>query len=275
VSQIIIRDVVTHSEYREVEELQKEIWEFDERDIVPLSQMIAAKETGAILLGAYEKSTMIGFVYGFVGYEDRRVVIHSHMLAVKKAFRGGNVGFLLKLAQREQALSQGIRIITWTFDPLQSLNAHLNIEKLGVVAVAYKVDFYGETTSSLHRDIGTDRLWAVWDLDSARTRQRLDGEIRSSIELERTLRLVRTDNEGMPVRGDLGPQSFRELAIEVPGDIGLLQANSPDRAAQWRKLTREAFLRAFDRGYLVTGFCRFEGPAGPMGAYLLTVDEAH
>jgi predicted GNAT superfamily acetyltransferase len=269
-SKIEIRDILTHSEYREVEELQKEIWEFEERDIVPLSQMIAAKETGAILLGAFDRSTMVGFVYGFVGYEHRCVVIHSHMLAVKENFRGENLGFLLKLAQREQALAQGIKVITWTFDPLQSLNAHLNIEKLGVVAVAYKVDFYGESTSPLHSDIGTDRLWARWDLESSRTLRALKGEADSSSRFEEAFRVVRSGRDGLPCLSEPDWRRRRDLAIEVPGEIDALKMEQPERASRWRELTRKSFIKALEEGYLVTGFHRFAGPGGPQRAYILT-----
>ena len=255
---------MTHSEYREVEELQKEIWEFDDRDIVPLTQMIAAKETGGVLLGAYEGSTMIGFVYGFVGYEDGCPVIHSHMLAVRRACRGENVGFLLKLAQRDRALAQGIKVVTWTFDPLQSVNAHLNIEKLGVVAVAYKVNFYGETSSSLHRDIGTDRLWGRWELEGDRVKRHLEGKERSRSDLEEAARLVQCDMDGMPLRCYPEIQYGRNLVIEIPGNIGALQESRPECAAQWRQLTRGAFLQAFDAGVLVTGFRRLPGTHGAL-----------
>lgn len=268
--QVFIRDVETHSDYRKVEELQKEVWEFDDRDIVPMTQMIAAKETGGVVLGAYDGSKMIGFVYGFVGHENGCLVIHSHMLAVKRTFRGGNVGFLLKLAQRDRALAQGIKVVTWTFDPLQSLNAHLNIEKLGVVAVEYKIDFYGETSSSLHRDIGTDRLWAKWELESDRVKQRIEGRTVSRPDVENSARLVRCGMDGRPLRCDPEIRNDRYLVVEIPGDIGALQENQPECAALWRKSTREALLQAFDAGFFVTGFRRLPGPSGPLGAYILT-----
>jgi len=269
-SEIVIRDVVSHSEYREVEELQKEIWEFDERDIVPLTQMIAAKETGGVLLGAFDGLRMIGFVYGFVGYEDHCLVIHSHMLAVRRISRGENLGFLLKLAQREQALAQGIKVVTWTFDPLQSLNAYLNIEKLGVVAGAYKINFYGETSSSLHKDIGTDRLWARWELEADRVVSRIDGQSCTRSDANSIDRLVWCGTDGNPKRTENELEQAREWVIEIPGNIGALQKSQPDCAAEWRQFTREAFLQAFDAGFLVTGFNRSSGPIGPLGAYILT-----
>jgi predicted GNAT superfamily acetyltransferase len=267
---IIIRNVSGLAEYKAVEDLQKEVWEFNERDIVPLTQMIAAKETGGILVGAFRQSTMIGFVYGFVGYEEGSLVVHSHMLAVKPSCQGENLGYRLKLAQREQALATGIKIVTWTFDPLQCLNAHLNIEKLGVLAVKYKVNFYGETSSSLHKDLDTDRLWVRWDLESDRVKRRLERPEKCALDLGNTVTLVRSDNQGMPVRSAMGIRQNYNLSIEIPGNIGALLQNEPESAAQWRRVTRDAFLQAFQAGFLVTDFRRLIGPAGPLGVYILT-----
>ncbi len=108
--------------------------------------LVASRGGGAFLIGAYDRSTLIGFVYGFPGYENGRVVHHSHMLAVKHSYRGLNLGYKLKLAPPERVLRQGIERITWTFDPLQSLKAYFNFTKLGVVADSYKINFYGEVT---------------------------------------------------------------------------------------------------------------------------------
>ena len=119
---------------RIVEDLQKEVWSVSDRDIVPLTQLVAARHAGGQLIGARDGRTLIGFVYGIVGLERGRTIHHSHMLAVKPAYRNCDVGYKLKLAQRERVLAQGITRITWTFDPLQSLNAHFNFCKLGVVS---------------------------------------------------------------------------------------------------------------------------------------------
>lgn len=163
---IEIRRVSTAAEYRAVEDLQKEVWACDEREIVPAIHMIPASHVGAILLGAFDGEAMIGFAYGFPGFEGEHRIIHSDMLAVRASYRDRGVGRDLKLAQREHALAAGIHRITWTFDPLQSRNAYLNFVRLGVTADRYIRDFYGTTSSPLHEG-GTDRLWVTWDLDGA------------------------------------------------------------------------------------------------------------
>src|SRR6476619_3928254 len=119
-AEIVIRDIRGQPEMRAAEELQKEVWGFSDIDVVPLTQLVAAKAAGGIVVGAFDREVLVGFAYGFVGYEDGNVTHHSHMLAVKPAYRGANVGYLLKLAQRRTALEQGIDRMTWTFDPLQS-----------------------------------------------------------------------------------------------------------------------------------------------------------
>ena len=155
---IVIRDIDGGAEMRAVEELQKDVWGIPDLDVVPLSHLVAAKAAGGVLLGAFDRETLIGFVYGFVSYEQGTVAHHSHMLAVNPAYRNFNLGYKLKLAQRERVLVQGIRVMTWTFDPLQSLNAYFNFSKLGVLSDRYFVNFYGEEAASfLHRN-GTDRL---------------------------------------------------------------------------------------------------------------------
>lgn len=158
-----IREIEGRDELRAVEALQKEVWACDDLDVVPAVHMIAARAVGAILIGAFDGAEMIGFAYGFPGFEGEHRVIHSDMLAVRESWRDRGVGRALKLAQRDVALARGIDRITWTFDPLQTRNAFLNFEKLGVIADRYLPDFYGQTSSPLHAG-GTDRLWVTWHL---------------------------------------------------------------------------------------------------------------
>ncbi len=126
-AEILIRDIERIPEMRGAELLQKEVWGMADLEVTPLNQMVAAKAAGGILIGAFDGPVLVGFAYGFPGYEDGQPMIHSHMLAVKPEYRNLDLGYKLKLAQREQALARGITRMTWTFDPLQSLNAHFNL----------------------------------------------------------------------------------------------------------------------------------------------------
>lgn len=277
---IDIRSIDLIEEMRGVEELQKEVW--GPEDVVPLTHLVAAKEVGGILVGAYDAELLVGFVYGFVGQEGGSPVIHSHMLAVKPSYRDQHLGYRLKLAQRAAALSSGFTRVTWTFDPLQSRNAHLNFARLGTLADQYKINFYGEASPSpLHRHVGTDRLWISWLLASRRVKERL--EQRSGVAEQpppqeplalnsnSTMTLVRFEADGSPVTTVLAeglkPQ---HVLIEIPADIAPLQRDAPERARAWREATRQAFTTALKSGYLVEEFYRQGRDGLRLGVYVLS-----
>ena len=267
---ISIRDIDGRSELRAVEELQKEVWGVPDLDVVPLTHLIAAKAAGGVLLGAFEGETLVGFIYGFPSYENGQLAHHSHMLAVKPAYRNFNLGKRLKLAQRECVLAQGITMMTWTFDPLQSLNAHFNFSKLGVIAERYFINFYGEEAASfLHRS-GTDRLWVTWLLSSERVKERLDNT-HSPFEFEHSVPLVQVAANDSPQRNNLEQALSREHAlIEIPGDINSLQQRSNEMAFGWREATRWAFTEAINAGYLIEDFYRDKRGDQRLGIYLLS-----
>jgi predicted GNAT superfamily acetyltransferase len=274
-SSIGIRDITSIEEMGAVEELQREVWRCTDVDVVPRMMLHPAREVGGALVGAYDGARLVGFAFGFVGLERGRLVLHSHMLAVKSEYRGRSLGYLLKLAQRVRALSQGIKLMTWTFDPLQSRNAHLNFARLGVVCDAYRVNYYGDiSTSPLHRATGTDRLWVTWQLDSERVARRIDpsrGEEESSRDnLERAAPLVSLGSDGSPADVRLAKDARGGLvSIEIPDDINELQSRDTKRALAWREATRVAFLDALSAGYVVEEFFRVERDGLRRGAYLL------
>ncbi len=259
---------------RDVEELQREVWGCTEREIVSVMMLIPTTEVGGILVGAFDGQTLVGFAYGFVGYENAQVTIHSDMLAVKPEYRNRRLGYGLKLAQRERALARGIMKMTWTFDPLQSRNAHLNFARLGVVADRYKPDFYGASSSFLHRHTETDRLWVSWLLKSERVRRRIEaGEENAQLiqTMEDARPLVGCEPDGSPRSAELRPGAAEQhLLIEIPSEIGSLQEREPELAIKWRAATRRAFTEALAAGYLVEEFYRPRRYKKECGAYLLT-----
>lgn len=278
-SKIVIRDIELIAEMREVESLQSEVWGCDDRDIVPLTILAATREVGAILVGAFDGSSLIGFAYSFIGRERERIVHHSHMLAVRATYRNFNLGYRLKLAQRDRALAQGINRMTWTFDPLQSLNAYFNFAKLGVVADTYKVNFYGEATSSfLHQiGVGTDRLWVTWLLDSDRVHERIQakGQSRTSNpDLAKSACLVQVGPNNEPQRaGASNIDGQEQILIEIPADINALQRESPELAIRWREATRWAFSEAISSNYQIVDFCGASRNDKTVGVYLLSYDK--
>jgi chorismate synthase len=241
-----IRKIETLAEMREVEQLQKEIWGVEDLEVYPALALKPQTEVGAILIGAFAEDRMVGFVFGFPGILDGETIIHSDMLGIRAGYRSQNLGYLLKLAQREAAIERGVKRITWTFDPLQSRNAHLNFGKLGVIADRYYMDYYGTTSSFLHR-FGTDRLWVTWLLQSERVESRIAGTTGVAGDLDQLPHLVRVGEGLEPIVGGLvdGPR----LIIESPGELTAHQES-------WREATREAFTSALDAGYVVEDFYR-------------------
>ncbi len=267
---IIIRDINAGAEMRAVEELQKEVWGVPDLDVVPVSHLVAAKAAGGTLVGAFDCETLVGFAYGFVSYEHGRAAHHSHMLAVKPAYRNFNLGYRLKLAQRERVLAQGLNMMSWTFDPLQSLNAYFNFNKLGVISDRYLINFYGEDAASfLHRN-GTDRLLVTWPLTSRRVSKRLDG-IAPAHECGNVKPLVQLGRDNSPRWNDPADGLAGEQAlIEIPADINALERRDAELAFEWREATRRAFSEAIAAGYLVENFSRQSRDEERLGVYLLS-----
>jgi predicted GNAT superfamily acetyltransferase len=267
---ITIRDITDLAEMREVEELQKAIWGVADREVLPAMAMRPITAVGGVLIGAFDNSRMVGFVFGFPGLDESRLILHSDMLAVKAESRSQGIGYQLKLAQRERALEKRIDMITWTFDPLQAANAHLNFSRLGVISDRYFVNFYGETTSYLHRT-GTDRLWVKWFLNSERVRDRAQERLKGtnvSNELDRSSILIRVaENEEPKVLHD-GPTD-KTAIIEVPGDISAILRDDCKVAVRWREATRHAFKVALDAGYVVEEFYLVQGEKRKVGRYVL------
>jgi predicted GNAT superfamily acetyltransferase len=256
-----IRKIESLAEMREVERLQKEIWGVDDLEVYPALALKPQTEVGGILIGAFDQGQMVGFVFGFPGILGHETIIHSDMLGISEGYRSQNLGYLLKLAQREEALQRGIEIITWTFDPLQSRNAYFNFNKLGVISDRYYVDYYGVTSSFLHR-FGTDRLWVTWLLNGERVKSRIDGQMKPTApgDLDQLLHLVRVGENVEPVSVDFREES--QLVIEIPNELTA-------HHERWREATRHAFTSAIGAGYVVDGFYVNELEGQKIGSYVL------
>jgi len=266
---ITIRDIDGAAELHAIEDLQKVVWRTPDLDVVPLTHFVAVQQAGGLLLGAFDDKKVVGFVYGFPSYEYGELAHHSHMLAVKPEYRNFNLGKQLKLAQRERVLTQGIKVMTWTFDPLQSLNAHFNFNKLGVVSDRYLVNFYGEQAASFLHRTGTDRLWVKWLLNDVQVVERLNDSA-SAFEIDSTLPLIEFSDDESPQRNSLAASLSNDHAyIQIPGDITGLQVRSNQAALAWREATRWAFREALNAGYRVTDFQRTKVRNRYMGTYLL------
>ena len=170
--------------------LQVETWGYDEGDVIPRRAFLVAQKIGGQVIGAFDSElggqvreggaeSLIGFAFSLPGVKtgqgEPQAYLHSHMLAVKEEYRNKGLGVQLKREQRREALSRGIRLMEWTFDPLEIKNAFLNIRRLGAVVREYRVNFYGLSSSRLQGGLPTDRLLAEWRLDSQRVNDIAEG----------------------------------------------------------------------------------------------------
>jgi predicted GNAT superfamily acetyltransferase len=165
---ITVRSLHSLADFQRCVQIAREVWSDADLETEPYVTYVIADHTGGQVLGAFDGETMVGFTKAYLGLHDRMPYLHSHMAAVIASHRNRHVGRQLKLFQREDALRRDIRLIEWTFDPLETKNAHFNLNRLGAISRRYIPDFYGITTSPLHRGMPTDRLLVEWHLDSPR-----------------------------------------------------------------------------------------------------------
>jgi len=259
-----IRDFDKPPDYEACAQLQVDVWGFDASDAVPPLHLIAMHHYGGVLIGAFEGGKMVGFVCGFSGWDRGKVFHHSHMLGVLPEYRGSGLGEKLKWAQRERVMEQGIELINWTFDPLQAVNANLNVNRLAAIVRKYRVNIYGESKSPLHGSLPTDRFEAEWLVSSERVTRALRGELplwTSWEELPRanTTEIARSGSRA-PGKADLDLEEDALLA-EIPENINQIMGQDMGLALDWRLAIRELFRSYFAKDYAVSGFHRSEGRA--------------
>lgn len=256
----VIEPVTDQAGYRACERLQREVWGFAEAALVPDHALQTMLDAGGLLLGAYDGigpgKEMVGFVLSLFGRGDDGGLRHcSFMAAVAPGWQGRGVGYKLKLAQREHVLRQGIDRITWTFDPLESRNAHFNLNKLGAVVTHYVPNYYGEFRDQRNRGLSTDRFLCQWYLNAPRVRRRLEGaEARVSATELGDLELAnRTQRLPSGLRKPLGfayePRRDR-LLFEIPPDLHRLKEGDLELARAWRLESRKALTAYMDEGFI-------------------------
>jgi predicted GNAT superfamily acetyltransferase len=238
---IEIRKLTQVPEFTEAVKLQKTIWGFDEVDLLPVRLFVTASKIGGHSFGAYDGGKMIGFCIAIPGIKPPgKSYLHSHMLGVMKGYRDAGLGRKLKLAQRTDALSEGVDLIEWTFDPLEIKNAFFNIERLGAIVRRFVLNQYGTTSSPLNAGLPTDRCTAEWWLESDRAITLLEGR-----EMPRKEIVTR---------------------ISITNDIYDIKANDFKQALEIQKRVADQFLENFAKNLAVTGFER----SAENGTYLFS-----
>lgn len=237
---ITVRKCESLGEFHHCVELQREIWKEAELEVEPATLFVVAAHTGGQVLGAFDGDRMVGYTLAMVGIRGRVPYLHSHMTGVKSEYRDRGVGRMLKIFQREEALGRGIRLVQWTFDPLEPRNAHFNLNRLGAICREYQPNLYGVTTSPLHRGLATDRLLAEWHLDSARVVAAIENLVRDPVEAP--------------------------AAVEVPSELERWQEEDSAKVGEVQSRLREEFTKWFAKGYAAVALRTAPGNR----AYLLT-----
>lgn len=249
---LTFRPLSSVADFQACIEIQRQTWGRDFSDVVPLSILKISQKTGGIVAGAFTgDGHMLGYVYGLTGLREGQPFHWSHMLAVTPAGRDLGLGTRLKLYQRECLLPLGIEEVQWTYDPLESRNAHLNFNHLGVGVAEYVEDMYaGEMGSELAEGIGSDRFIVSWRIASERVAHALRDKRAGSEEPFREAPVVNPDG----VIGIL-PEASR-VRVEIPENIQAVKTERPEAAMAWRESTRVAFEAYLARGLCVEAFYR-------------------
>ena len=281
---IVIRPVTDVAYARKLEEIQNRTWGMSDIEVLPGRFLHAMHFNGACLLGAYDGAELVGFVFGLLGtvegLEDRidqvaaaRLQMYSAIMGVLPEYQSAGVGYRLKVAQREFALRIGVRLITWTYDPLEGRNGYLNIRKLGVVCNHYERDFHGEV-GGINAGLPTDRFYVEWWVTSNRAKGRLAAR-RPPLTLDNYMsggavivnRTKRDDRDFVVPPDDFERVDTRFALAEIPNSIQTIKRHDLGLAGAWRAHTRELFEYYFAHNYLLTDFIRFEDSSGFWRSY--------
>jgi predicted GNAT superfamily acetyltransferase len=221
--EIVVRKCLSLEEFHRCVELQREIWGEAELEVEPATMFVVAAHSGGEVLGAFDGDRMVGYTLAVVGLRDRVPYLHSHMAGVLGEYRNRGVGRMLKLFQRTEALGRGIRLMQWTFDPLEQRNAHFNLNRLGAICRKYIPNLYGVTTSPLHRGLPTDRLLVEWHLDSARVVAAIGELLKDPVDAP--------------------------TVIDLPAELAQWQQEDSPHVAGVQAHMREEFTKWFAKGY--------------------------
>jgi predicted GNAT superfamily acetyltransferase len=285
-TQLQIKLIETPEGLQEVEELQRQVWPGSETDVVPMHILITFAHNGGLVLGAFDGEKLIGSLFGFPGLETTpdgpRAKHCSHQMGIHPNHRDSGVGFMLKRAQWQMVRHQGLDHITWTYDPLLSRNAYLNIAKLGAVCTTYRQSEYGDMRDGLNIGLPSDRFQVDWWINTRRVERRLSKRSRPTLKLSHIARSgLRPFYPLQMLSGNLvkPPEQIpafneRLLLAEIPSDFTDLKDKDFALARDWRFFTRELFETAFAKHYIITDFVYDITDQHSRGMYVLTHGES-
>jgi len=247
-----VRRLETVAEFRQCERIQQAVW----GGVSVSGEVLSVTQKyGGAVIGSMVGGRIVGFIYAFLARRHGRLIHWSHMMAVEPGFRDQGLGMEMKRVHRQLALEQGIRSICWTYDPLQSRNAALNLARLGGRAEEYLVDAYGRFASVIEKGLPTDRFVVNWRVATARVARRLAGEGPRT-----NLSLARINETWANADGFLENRSLRlglrdaRLLVQVPSNTDAMRERALALARRWRLGIRKVMTDYFAGGYIVDDF---------------------
>ncbi len=243
-----IRPLSSYDDFKACEQLQSEVFGYQDIEIIPYQLLQSFTHAGGIVLGAFDHDSLIGTAIGYTGLsEDGNAYHRSQRLAVLSRYRGQGVGENLKRAQAKVAQQHGLKVMCWTYDPLRSVNAYLNIHKLGALSNRYIEQMYTVSSSPFDAGVSIDRLWVEWRLDGPVVNRSLNLEQAISTGKAKTVLSNQEDRPSQLILEDNRPI----VVIQIPANIETVRENSLDRLIAWRSATRQAFTYYFAHKYQV------------------------
>ncbi|MHA7139040.1 GNAT family N-acetyltransferase [Rossellomorea arthrocnemi] len=238
-----IRKLHTVEDLENVRRLESLVWSFE--DSVPVNQSVAVVKNGGFILGAYYQEKLIGFQYSFPGFDGKKVYLVSHSLGIHPDFRKFGIGEMLKRAQKNTAGEMGYEVITWTYDPLETVNGNLNLHKLGAVVRTYIPNIYGEMSDQLNAGIATDRFLVEWWVSQSNNNSVKGNNHHSAIDLKECEHGWLIDKVNLTL-------DQNHISVSVPGDFQKIKRADLTLAIDWRKKTRDVFSHYLNHGWIVT-----------------------
>ncbi|WP_152657125.1 GNAT family N-acetyltransferase [Oceanobacillus sp. CFH 90083] len=248
------KELKTMAEMEQMQELEGRVWGMA---TIPTHQTLTATKNGGIMVGAYADDDLVGFSYGFAGFDNGKSYLCSHMLGIDQEYRSRGIGEMLKQKQRELAIEKGYDMMKWTYDPLETRNAYLNLTKLNGICDTYIENCYGNMQDGFNKGLPSDRFEIHWHLKSPYVVEK------QSINTEKptALNTLSFNQEGLPVfTKEVEPPQLTEYSysISVPKDFQGLKAASQELALDWRLKTRELFQKLFQAGYAAVRLKTYE-----------------
>ena len=162
---------------------------------------------------------------------------------------------------------------------MQPMNAYFNLAKLGAWSSVYEENFYGESSSMLHRGLPTDRFMARWNLNSPSVVERLDSgpPPRDLRKLLKKITIVNQLEEVAPGMARSSPVKLNctaeQFLFEIPYNLSEVKNRNLGVALEWQGKMRHVFRNYFKKRYAATDFCVGEDEGHLRAFYFLEKKE--